>query len=358
MSRLHELKIKKIKSETPYAKVVTFDIPEDLKSDFKYIPGQYITVEVEVDGKKERRAYSLCSSPVMDDDLSVGVKKVEMGKVSGYINDEAKEGESIRVMPPMGNFTVNTDSTRKKHYVLLGGGSGITPLMSIIRTVLVQEPNSRVTLFYANRDEESIMFKSVLDELENKYPERLEIFHSLDRTTVDWVINKGYLTRDILQTLLKNKLPAAPQDFDYYICGPTPLMSIIDEALEALQIPEKQIHKEFFTAKLKTEEKKEEREVSDSPLDSAEIHLTVDGEDYDFEYKGEDSLLEAALDNDIDAPYACQVGACCTCRAKVFEGKVVMADRESLSDEEIDEGYVLTCQSKPLTPKVIYTYDE
>lgn len=358
MTKFYELKIKKLEPETSYAKVVTFDIPYELKSAFKYTPGQYITVEVNVDGKNERRAYSLCSSPILDEDLSVGVKKVEMGKVSGFINDVAKEGDTIKVMPPMGNFTVQPDPTRKQHYVLLGGGSGITPLMSIIRTVLQQEPNSKLTLFYANRDEDSIMFKSVLDYLKNQHPDRLEVFYSLDRTHADWVINKGYLTSDILQTLLKNKLPSAPENFHYYICGPTPLMSIIDETLNVLNIDKSQIHKEFFTAKLKTEEKKEELEVSETPLDSAEIHLTVDGEDYDFQYTGEDSLLEAALDNDIDAPYACQVGACCTCRAKVYEGKVVMADRESLSDEEIEEGYVLTCQSRPLTSKVVYTYDE
>ena len=358
MSKFKELRIKKLVSETPHAKVMTFDIPAEIREEFNYIPGQYITVDVEVDGKSERRAYSLCSSPVLDEDLSVGVKKVENGKVSGYINDIAKEGDVIKVMHPMGNFTLDPDPTRSKHYVLLGGGSGITPLMSIIRSVLEREPSSKLSLFYANRDEQSIMFKSTLDELSEKYADRLNVFHSLDHTDADWVVNKGYLNPELLQNLLRDNLPNTPDFFNYYICGPAPLMAIIDEALTGLHVPKGQIHKEFFTAKLDTGKSDNELEVSDSPLESAEIHLTVDGDDYDFTYNGENSLLDAALDNGIDAPFACQVGACCTCRAKVSEGKVVMADRESLSDEEIEEGYVLTCQSKPLTPKLVYTYDE
>lgn len=359
MSKFHELTIKDIRPETSHAKVITFDIPEDLKDQFQYIPGQYITVDIEVEGNKERRAYSLCSSPLLDDSPSVGVKKVPYGKVSGFLNDRAKAGDTIKVMPPMGNFTVHTDATKSKHYVLLSGGSGITPMMSIIRTVLEAEPSSKLTLFYANRDEDSIMFKPVLDELSAKYPDRLSVYHSLDQTDEEWVINKGYLTPDILKTLLKNKLPGDPQNFDYYICGPAPLMALIDGALKDLEIEKSQIHKEFFTAKLTSEEKEPEgQEVADEPLESAHVSLTVDGDDHEFDYNGENSLLDAALDNDIDAPYACQVGACCTCRAKLSEGKVVMADRESLSDEEIEEGYILTCQSKPLTPRLVYTYDE
>lgn len=358
MSKFKELKIKSLVSETPFAKVLTFEIPAEIRDQFNYIPGQYITVDVEVNGKSERRAYSLCSSPILDQDLSVGIKKVENGKVSTYINDVAKEGDAIKVMPPMGNFTLDPDPTRSKHYVLFGGGSGVTPLMSIVRTVLVREPNSKLTLFYANRDEQSIMFKTVLDELIEKYPENLEVFHSIDQSDADWVTNRGYLNPSIIQDLLKNKLPKSPAFFDYYICGPAPLMAIVDESLEALQVPKSQIHKEFFTAKLESQKEPGEMEVSDSPLDSAEIHITLDGDEYDFSYNGENSLLDAALDNGVDAPFACQVGACCTCRAKVSEGKVVMADRESLSDEEIEEGYVLTCQSRPLTPKVVYSYDE
>src|SRR5690554_3094584 len=171
MSRFRELKIKNLVAETPNAKVLSFDIPAEYKSEFHYIPGQYVTIDVEIDGKYERRAYSLCSSP-LDADLAVGVKKVENGKVSSYINDVAKIGDRIRVMPPMGNFTLSPDPTRKKHYVLIGGGSGITPLMSIIRTVLEQEPSSKLTLFYANRDAQSIMFKAVLDELVEKHADR------------------------------------------------------------------------------------------------------------------------------------------------------------------------------------------
>lgn len=360
--QFHEVKIASIKVLTPEAKTFAFDIPAHLTDQFQYIPGQYITVEVEVDGKRERRAYSLCSSPITDSQPAVGVKKVEMGKVSTYMNDRLQVGDPIRIMPPMGNFTHHPDATLNNHYVLFGGGSGITPLMSILKSVLQREVNSRVTLFYANRNMESIMFRDVLDELANQYAGRFTIIHSLDTPQAGWEGETGLMTAEKVGQLMNQYLNGQIAIVDYFICGPGGMMAEVDKALNAKMVAKDKIHKEFFSAPITQEEANVgadgDQEVADSPLDKAELVITLDGDDFEINYDGEDSLLESALDNDVDAPFACQVGACCTCRAKLHEGKVHMADRESLSDEEIEEGYILTCQSKPLTARLVYSYDE
>ena len=360
--KLHDVKIASIQTLTQDAKTFAFDIPQHLQEEFKYIPGQYITVEIEIEGKHERRAYSLCSSPVTDDKPAVGVKKVEGGKVSTYMNERLQVGDTLRIMTPMGNFTHQPDGTLSKHYVLFGGGSGITPLMSILKSVLEREANSRITLYYANRNMESIMFKDTLDSIAAQHGERLQIIHSLDAPQSGWDGETGLMTAEKVALLMDKYLAAEIDTVDYYICGPGGMMAEIDKALTDKSIAKEKIHREFFTAAIDQEEadvgNAGEQEVSDSPLDKAHLVVTLDGDNYEVDYDGEDSLLESALDNDVDAPFACQVGACCTCRAKLHEGKVHMADRESLSDEEIEEGYILTCQSKPLTAKLVYSYDE
>ncbi len=362
MARFHDIKIKSISPETPHAKVITFDIPAQLLSDFNYVPGQYITIEVEVNGNKERRAYSLCSSPVSDSLPSVGVKKVEFGKVSTYLNDVAQAGQTVRLMEPMGNFKYVTDAANRNHLVLYAGGSGITPMMAITKSLLQQEPNSQITLFYANRNTESIMFKNVLDDLAIRYS-NFKVVYTLDNAEAGWNGKVGYLDKAMTESLLNEYIGAELANVKHYMCGPGPMMDQIDDALIAKGVAKDKIHREFFTASTKKDDVDVEVTggtvtVSDAPLDEAEMTITVDGDEHNIKYTGQMSVLDAALDNDLDAPFACQVGACCTCRAKLHEGKVHMEDRESLSDEEIEEGYILTCQSKPLTSKLVFSYDE
>jgi len=357
MSRFHELKVARVETLTADAKAIYLEIPAHLKNAFQYTPGQYLTFEIELNGHKQRRAYSICTSPFSDSNPAIGVKKVAGGAVSVYMNDKVKEGDTLSVMEPMGNFTHQPNANNKHHYVLLGGGSGITPLMAILKSVLETERESKITLFYANRNEQSVMFKSLLESLQQQFGSRLNIIHNVDEGAALTNGYSGKLDKQKFSEILKANLNNEVATVDYYICGPSGLMHLIDETLNDLNVPKNKIHKEFFTAPLKTETEQSAK-ISDSPLASSSLSITLDGSKIEVEYSGQKSILEAALDAGYDPPFACQIGACCTCRAKLKEGKVVMADRESLSDAEIKEGYILTCQSKPLTEKLVYTYDE
>lgn len=356
--KMHDIKIADVKSETPHAKVVSFDIPYEQRELFRFTPGQYLTIETVIDGHKVRRAYSICSK--RGDTLAIGVKRVDGGLMSNFLNDKVKAGDTVRLMPPMGNFTHDPQPFKQKHYVLFAGGSGITPMMSILKSTLPIEKDSKVTLLYFNRNEEHIMFRSELAELEQTYP-NLKVVHNIDEPLAAWDGYKGRFSEARAKELLDAFVFPDSINVHYFMCGPSGLMLIVDNFLKSNGINIERIHKEYFTAPLDAEpgkaHGKETLEVSDSPVDAAELTFMLDGEEHQVSYKGEDSILEAALDNDVDAPYACQIGACCTCRAKLTEGEVVMADRESLSDAEIEDGYILTCQAKPLTKKLVYSYD-
>lgn len=361
--QLFDIRISDIRPETKHAKVVSFDIPPHLREQFRFEPGQYITLEAEVGGKKVRRSYSICSH--RDEPLSIGVKKVDGGSMSTYLNDVAQPGQIVKVLPPMGKFTVDAQPFKQKHYVLFAGGSGITPMLAITKAILSEEPSSKVTLLYANRNEEHIMFREVFDGLAAKYVGRLDIHHTLDTPLGTWGGYAGRFSKERAVEMLDAHVPDAI-NVHYYICGPSPMMELIENLLMQRGVNIERIHKEFFTSHTNTEpgiagghnqSTTTNMQVSDTPLKNASLTFQLDGTEYQVDYRGEDSLLEAALDSGVDAPYACQIGACCTCRAKVTEGQVVMADRESLSDSEIEEGYVLTCQSKPLTERVVYSYD-
>jgi ring-1,2-phenylacetyl-CoA epoxidase subunit PaaE len=356
MSRFHELKVIRVETLTPDAKAIYFDIPDTLKEAYHYIPGQYLTFEIELNGHKQRRAYSICTSPYSDKNPAIGVKKVAGGAVSVYMNEQVKAGDILRATEPMGNFTHHPQPDYKNHYVLLGGGSGITPLMAILKSVLEIEKESRVTLIYANRNEASIMFRPLLDNLQQQYASRFRLIYVVDEGPAPPEGYSGMLNKDKLTDILLSHLQHPVNEADYFICGPSGLMLLIDETLAALGVDKHKIHKEYFTTPVHTEEKK--AESSETPLEEADLIITLDGNRIEIKYSGQKSILEAALDEGYDPPFACQIGACCTCRAKLKEGKVVMADREALSDAEIAEGYILTCQSRPLTPRLVYTYDE
>jgi ring-1,2-phenylacetyl-CoA epoxidase subunit PaaE len=357
MSRFHELKVVRVEQLTADAKAIYLEIPSHLKSAFQYTPGQYLTFEVELNGHKQRRAYSICTSPVSDANPAIGVKKVSGGALSIYMNEKVKEGDMLSVMEPLGSFTHLPNAANKHHYVLLGGGSGITPLMAILKSVLETETESKISLIYANRNQSSVMFKSLLDNLQQKFGSRLNISYNVDEGAAMTNNYSGMLNKSKFSEILKTHLNAEVKTVDYYICGPSGMMIMIDETLVELGIAKEKIHKEYFTTPVKAETNAAPK-ISDTPLDIAELIITLDGSHIEAKYSGQKSILEAALDEGYDPPFACQIGACCTCRAKLKEGKVVMADRESLSDAEIKEGYILTCQSKPLTSKLVYTYDE
>ena len=363
MSRFHTLTVKEVKRETPDAVSVAFDVPDGLQEQFKFIQGQYLTIRVTVNGEVLNRSYSICSSPYNDEPLTVAIKKVEDGRVSTYMNETLKAGDQLEVMEPMGNFHTKLNPEHNKHYILFGGGSGITPMMSIIKSVLHMEPNCKLTLFYGNRDEQSIIFREKLNYLESDVASgRLKVVNILDQPGESWEGYRGMMKHDAVLKLLREQTDLNFSNAEIFICGPSPMMAEVKAALEALMIPKEKVHIEYFTAK---EEGAGESatigggdEAQDDFNGTAKVKITYDGESFEFEMNESDTVLEAALDAGYDPPYACMVAACCTCRAKLNTGKVEMEDREALTDEEIEEGYVLTCQSHPKSSVVDLNYDE
>ncbi len=344
--RYFDLTVKEVVQVTPDAVNVVFENPGD---NFNYEPGQFITLILTIDGKKIRRAYSLCTTPGVDEFPAVTVKRVEGGIMSNYVNDHVKAGDVIEVMEPMGMFTTTYMEDAERHIVLFGGGSGITPLISILKAVLNREPKSQVSLIYANRDENSIIFKNELDALQEANKDRLKIIHSLDNPANGWNGYAGLLTNEKLKDILK-ELPLKDNDqTTYFTCGPEPLMNIVFSTLEELGIPEERRNRESFVAGATSP-----GEIIDADAgDAKQVKLILDGQEYEFEVAPGKPILEAALEADIDMPYSCQSGLCTACRGKCLSGKVSTDEADGLSQDELDDGYVLTCIGKPLTDDVV-----
>lgn len=353
MSKFHSLKVVDVTRETVDAVSVAFEVPQNLKSEYKYKQGQYLTLKLNINGEEVRRSYSICSSPVDENELRVAIKKVHNGKVSSFINDKTKVGDVIEVMVPMGNFYSEMNASNKKTYVLFGGGSGITPMLSILKTVLASEPNSKVILFYGNNDEASIIFKNQLAELENKNADRLKIYHILNTAPANHpALLQGMMTKEKNILLIENHVNLKLEN-EFFICGPTPMMDNVMAALNEIKVPENKIHIEYFTAPVSEENNK----PTVSTL-SATATIIMDGDERVIELEPNETILEAALRVGLDAPYACQGGSCCTCRALLENGKVDMAVNYALSKSEVERGYILTCQSRATTAAVTVNYDK
>ena len=334
------LKVKEVTRETADAVSIHFEQPKS--GHITYQSGQFFTVTVEVNGKEERRAYSLCSSPYTDACPAVAVKRVANGVVSNYLNDHVKAGDTLKLMEPNGNFTTEFHASNSRHLLLFGGGSGITPLISLAKSTLSQEPNSRVTLVYANRDVQSIIFNKTINKLAKD--ERFEIVHVLETPKEGFKSYKGYLNQDIVREVT-NKVQ--PETAEFFICGPAPMMEITIGALKALGIADEKIRKESFvsTAPNHTE--------SPDELTEKEVTIIYDGESYKYTVAPNETILEKGLEEEIDLPFSCQSGLCTACRGKCLSGKVKMDEEEGLSESEREEGYVLPCVSHPLTDDVV-----
>lgn len=360
MSKFHKLKVKEVNPETADAVSVSFEVPDELKTAFAYIPGQYTTLKLIVNGQPVNRSYSFCSSPYMNEPFTIAVKRVQGGIGSNFINDHFKPGIEVEVMEPMGKFYSPLNQSNRKHYVLFAGGSGITPVISILKSVLVAEPHSTVTLFYGNRNENSVIFKERLYQLAQQFSERLKVVYIYD-TPLQPQQYSGYVVKDMALRLLRENTNLQFQNAEFFICGPTPMMKEVESALGILGIPKEKIHIEYFTAK--AEEDKQAAGVgvaaaAEEPFTGvASVKIIYDGNEHELKVKETETILEAALDAGYDPPYSCMVAACCTCRAKLLEGKVEMDDRESLTDAEIAKGYVLTCQSHPKSNRIVLNYD-
>lgn len=361
--KFRTLRIQKVNRETKDTISIYFTKPPE--SEFNYLPGQYLTLRVEYLSKKYNRAYSLCTAPEIDELLGVSIKVSPGGLISNYLNENAKEGMEIEVLPPLGNFILKTEPSKKRHIFLIGAGSGITPLMSILKTVLIKEPNSKVTLFYGNKNEEAIIFRSELEDFKNSYTSRIKIIHSLSGPLGNLECVKGRLSEDTIIQNLNTRDKSLEEE--YFICGPSGMMEMAANTLKKLNISEKSIHQEHFSAPLPSHDETEsngKEEISakipdpnDGKVVKRDITVIIDGSEHTFNVMPSQSILDAALDNDLDPPYACMIGSCCTCKAKLLRGKVIMDDREGLTDEEIRDGYILSCQSHPVSEGVKLSYD-
>ncbi|WP_055562617.1 MULTISPECIES: ferredoxin--NADP reductase [Hymenobacter] len=325
-------------------------------------PGQFLTLILPCGpgGKKERRAYSLSSTPAEAPRLSVTVKRVVGGLMSNYLLDTVRVGQQMEVMAPLGNFTLKTAPNSARSLVLVGAGSGVTPLMSMLKAVLREEPQSHVLLVYGNRNEESVIFRDQLRQLEQQYASRFQIEHvySQPKGPITAHQHTGRLNRTMLLRILEQRHSFPAAQAEYYLCGPDGMMMEAQSALELLGVPASRIRRESFVAAADaTEAAGSHGDVSAAEDDGTIVTRTVtvnyEGSEYQFSVEPNQTILEAALDLDIDLPYSCQAGLCTACRGKCLSGKVHLDEREGLSDSELNQGYVLTCVSHPLTSDVV-----
>ncbi len=348
----YNLKVREIIQETSDAITIVFDHPDGKKLQYK--EGQFLTLICDINGEKVRRAYSLCSSPCCDEYPAVTVKIVEGGKMSTYLNNTLKVGDFIQVMEPMGHFTTEIIGSNKRHIFLFGGGSGITPLLSIIKSILHGEPQSILSLIYANRNELSIIFKDKITSLQEEFPGRLNVIHVLDNAPLNWQGPSGLLNPEMLKKILA-ELPDWKTDPTVYLmCGPEGMMNNVENTLTAFGISKDKIFKEsFVSGTINKKEQIETAEEAKESLISHEVTVIYDGEEFKFSVEPGKTILETALDLDIDLPYSCQSGLCTACRGKCLSGKVKLDEEEGLSEQELQEGYVLTCVGHPLTSDVV-----
>ena len=351
----HRLRVAEIIPETAEANSIRFEIPPELRDEFVFKAGQHLTLRATINGEEVRRNYSLCTAPA-EGDWMVTVKRIGGGLFSNWVGDELKAGEVIDVMAPHGSFTTEFDASKKRHLVGIAGGSGITPVMSLIKSTLKYEPESRFTLLYGNRDSSSVIFLETLAGLKDKHLGRLEIYHFLDAEEQDIELFNGMLDRERLEQAMPSLVPDAAEVDGWFICGPGPMMDAAEAVLLDRSVPKHRIHIERFTADRPPEAIAQEMAQLQTQAEGVTVAVTLDGRTRRVPFT-ERNILDSARAAGLPAPFACKAGVCATCRAKVTKGKVEMAVHYGLTDEEVAEGYVLTCQSVPLGDGVAVDYD-
>lgn len=351
--KFHPLKIAEVRRETPDAISLRFELPSELTDDYRFVQGQHLTLKAKVQGEELRRSYSICAG-VDDGELRVAIKKIGGGRFSTWANDAIKVGDVIDVMTPEGRFHTELDPSNAKHYVAFAAGSGITPVLSLIKTTLKAEPNSRFTLIYGNRRQASIIFAEALEDIKDRYMTRFTMYHVFSREEQEVPLFNGRLDRERVSAFLDTLVPAADIDAAF-ICGPGAMIDEVEAGLLAGGVKPENIHLERFGIP----DSGPEHHVEPGDAPQARVTLIVDGLRREMEFRAEDaSILDVGLRAGLDLPYSCKGGVCCTCRAKVLEGKVRMDKNYTLEQPDIDAGYVLTCQSHPLTEKVVISYDD
>lgn len=356
MNKFHPLRVSGVTQETRDTVVVSFAVPDELQEKFHYIQGQHLTLRATIGGEDVRRSYSICSA-VQDQALRVAIKKTQGGMFSSWANESLKAGDVLEVMPPMGHFNVPLDAAHRKNYLAFAAGSGITPMLSIIKTTLIAEPHSSFTLFYGNRASSGVIFKDELAELKDSYLDRFSLAYVMSREQQDIELFNGRITREKCEQLLQHWIEL--KDFDLaFICGPEDMMLGVSEALQAHGMAKSNIKIELFAASVP-----QHRHVQQArPVrgrQECEVTLIMDGNHTSFTMeKDKESVLDAALKHGVDMRYSCMSGVCSTCVCKVVDGKVDMDVNYALEDYEVARGYVLSCQSFPVTDKVVIDFDQ
>lgn len=358
MARFHSLDVVDVRRETRDAVVVTLKPRPEDESAFDFTQGQYLTFRRSFDGEELRRSYSICAGKD-EGCLKVGIKRVEGGAFSTWANEGLLPGDTLEAMPPMGKFHAPLDPAAERHYLGFAGGSGITPLLSIIKTTLAREPKSRFTLVYANRQISSIMFREELEDLKNLYLNRLSVLHILDGEVQDIDLFSGQINAEKMAALFTHWIDAKSVD-TAFICGPEPMMLTIAASLRDHGLTDAQIKFELFASSQPGRAvKRVESKHAATEGNGVSATVTLDGATRSFTMPRQgQTLLEAALAANMDAPYSCKAGVCSTCRAKVLEGEVEMAVNHALEDYEVRAGYVLSCQCYPLSDRVVVSYDQ
>jgi ring-1,2-phenylacetyl-CoA epoxidase subunit PaaE len=354
----HALKIADIRRETPEAVSIAFAVPDELRQAYAYRPGQHLTLRTALDGGEVRRSYSICSG-LDDGELRIAVKKVDGGLFSRFANEDLRVGDRIDVMTPQGRFGIAPDPRASRTYLAIAAGSGITPIMSIVRSVLAREPRSRVILLYGNRSSQSIIFRQALEDLKDRFLDRLGVYHVLSRESQEVALLNGRIDADKLATLLRTAIP--PDRIDAaFLCGPGGLIAEGKAALIRGGVSPDRIHVEYFT--VDGAPGIERAAVRPRPVDArdpaAVIRVRLDGSDHEIKLFDGETIVEAGLRQGLEMPYSCRGGMCCTCRARLTDGDVRMDQNFSLEPWEMQAGYILTCQSHPTTATVAVDYDQ
>ncbi|NJD24494.1 MAG: phenylacetate-CoA oxygenase/reductase subunit PaaK [Betaproteobacteria bacterium] len=360
--RFHDLTIKRVHPEAAGSVAVTFAIPDDAREAFRFEPGQFLTVRKSIDGQDVRRSYSI-SSPrsrlAHGGEIEIGIRPVEGGLFSNWAAQSLKAGDTLAVMPPDGRFTVKKQ--RAIHRVGFAAGSGITPILSIAATTLEEQPESKFTLVYGNRRMSSVMFNEALQDLKDRYRDRLTLIHILSRQAQEVDLLQGRIDGDKVRAVIKALLPVASMD-EVFICGPEAMIEATEKALIEAGVPESRVHTERFTSG-PAQAAKIQADTDAAPTRSAaskDVALTVilDGKAHELQVGADEHVLDAALNAGLDLPFSCKAGVCCTCRAKVLCGEVVMDKNFTLEGDEMAQGYVLSCQARATTPQLTVSFDE
>jgi len=358
----YPLTIADVRPETETAICVTLELPEELRDRFRFIQGQFLTLRTTIDGEEVRRSYSICSG-VNDPNMRIGIKRVRGGRFSNYANDNFKRGDRIEVMPPQGSFHTQLNPANEKRYMCLAVGSGITPILSIIKSILSVEPKSQVSLTYGNRRTSSMMFRDELSFIKNRYMDRFQWINIMSEEDQGSDLFNGIIDNRKGYQLAKHRLIDIRNTDDAFICGPEAMMSEVSRGFRIEGLQESQIHYELFANSSEDAramlEKKQQRIAEFGEQKSSRVKVIVDGRGVDFELAAVgQNILDAGLHNGLELPYACKAGVCSTCKAKLVKGRVDMDITHGLEPVEIDNGYILTCQAHPLSDEVVVDFDQ